>query len=90
MSALAFTVFANVVQVCKMTTVSFVAFLTAMSNRLATCLQICCWDSNPRPFSFLPVLLKFWLVLFCTTPPSSYPTIKSQTGLNQAICMGTQ
>ena len=87
--ALALTVSTNVVQVCKMTTVGFVAYLSAMSNRLTSSHISFFWDGSARPFSFLPKLLKSWLALFCKPRPSSNPAVRSQTVLNQVICMAT-
>jgi len=61
MSALALCELANLV-VFKMTTVSFVAQLTVVSNCLTSDHQSCCCDAHARLFNFLPELLKCcWL-----------------------------
>jgi hypothetical protein len=45
-----------------LTTVSFVAQLTVVSNWLTSNHQSCCWDSCAKPFSLLPELFKCsWL-----------------------------
>jgi len=61
-STLAHTELANLVQVLKVTTISFMAYLTVMRNWLSSSHQSCWWDGFARSFIFLLELLKCsWL-----------------------------
>jgi hypothetical protein len=72
-----------------MTTVSFEAQLTVVSNWLTNGHQSCCWNGYAKPFNFLSELLKCcWL---CAVHRVLHVTPQeSQVGLNLAIVGVTQ